>query len=210
MTRSAFSTSEASAWPDPTPDPTHPETIVNPVTGDRMTILHPSHQSLGHYAKIQFDLPPGAKGSPLHYHTAMAETFTVLKGCLEMEVGQKGNRRSLQSGESIQVPAGMHHSFCNASEEWVTFTTENRPAAGFEQFIRGLYGLAIDGKVNAEGMPTNLLQLAMLLKLSDTIPVGMPPLLFHGLINSLVWVAQRFKVETSLLKYWPDKGAEIQ
>lgn len=197
MTSSNFSTHE-----EPFSTLANPETIVNPVTGDHMTILHPSHQSQGSYAKICFDLPPGAQGSPLHYHTTMDETFTVLKGCLEMEVGQEGNRRNLQPGESLQVPAGMHHSFCNTSNDWVTFTTENRPAAGFERFIRGLYGLAINGKVNPEGMPTNLLQLAVLLKLSDTIPVGIPPLLFKLLINSLVWVAQVLNVETSLLKYW--------
>jgi quercetin dioxygenase-like cupin family protein len=186
------------------------EVIVNPITGDRMTLLHPSHQSQGRYAKIRFDLPPGAKGSPLHYHTQMDETFTVLNGCLEMEVGQKGNRRLLQSGESLHVTAGMHHSFCNSSSDWVIFTTENRPAPGFERFIRGLYGLAIDGKVNAAGMPTNLLQLAVLLKLSDTIPVGVPLPLFKRLVSTLAWVAQRFNVETSLLKYSHETERSMQ
>lgn len=186
------------------------ETIVNPITGDRMTFVQPSHQHQGQYAKIRFNLPPGAKGSPLHYHTKMDETFTVFSGCLEMEVGQKGNRRSLQAGESLQVPAGMHHSFCNSSSDWVTFTTENRPAGGFEQFLRGLYGLAIDGKVNAAGMPTNLFQLAVLLKLSDTVPVGVPLPVFNLLINTLVWVAPLFQVESSLLKYWhtPEKNGQ--
>jgi quercetin dioxygenase-like cupin family protein len=209
MTYSAFSTHEESASPQSTAELTNPEIIVNPVTGDRMTILYPSHQSQSGYAKIQFDLPPGAKGSPLHYHTEMEETFTVLEGCLEMELGRKGIRRNLRSGESVHVPAGMHHSFCNTSQDWVTFTTENRPAAGFERFIRGLYGLAIDGKVNSEGMPTNLLQLAVLLKLSDTVPVGVPLLLFKRLINALVWVAQIFKVETSLLKYWHENDGGL-
>ncbi|MBW4647020.1 MAG: cupin domain-containing protein [Goleter apudmare HA4340-LM2] len=192
ITSSAFSTHE----------PTNPEMIVNPVTGDRMTFLHTSQQSQGADAKIRFDLPPGAKGSPLHYHTAMHETFTVVKGRLDMEVGQKGNWRSLQSGESVRMPPGMHHSFCNRSEDWVTFTTENQPATGFEQFIRGLYGLASDGKVNPDGMPTNLLQLAILLKLSDTIPVGIPRLLYSLLINSLSAIAQVLNVKQSLRKYW--------
>jgi mannose-6-phosphate isomerase-like protein (cupin superfamily) len=186
------------------------ETIMNPVTGDRMTILQPAHDSQGRYAKICFDLPPGAKGSPLHYHTKMDETFTVLKGCLTMEIEQKGNIRILNPGESLQVPAGTHHSFCNPSSDWVTFTTENSPATGFEQFIRGLYGLAIEGQVNAEGMPTNFLQLAVLLKLSDTIPVGIPPILFQSLINPLVWIARRLQVETSLLKYWPQAEGRLQ
>ena len=186
------------------------ETITNPVTGDRMTILQPAHESQGHYAKICFDLPPGAKGSPLHFHTKMNETFTVLKGCLTMEVGEKDHIHRLQAGESLQVPAGMPHSFCNTSSDWVTFTTENSLAAGFEQFIQGLYGLAIDGQVNAEGMPRNLLQLAVLLKLSDTIPVGMPPALFQTLINALVWVAQQFQVDTALLKYWTQAEGKLK
>ncbi|AKG24365.1 cupin [Calothrix sp. 336/3] len=185
-----------------TPEPSNLETIVNPVTGDCMTFLHNAQESQGNYAKIRFDLPSGAKGSPLHYHTAMHETFTVLTGCLDMEIGEKGNWRKLQSGESIQVPPGMHHSFCNNSQDWVTFTTENRPPTGFEKFIRGLYGLAIDNKVNPEGMPKNLLQLAILLKLADTIPVGIPPFIFHLLINTLVGIARIFNVERSLLKYW--------
>ncbi len=180
----------------------NPEVIVNPVTGDRMTILASSHQSQGRYAKIQFDLPPGAKGSPLHYHSEMEETFTVLKGSLVMEVGENAERRILQAGERLTILPGTHHSFCNTSDDWVTFTTENLPAAGFEQFIRGLYGLAIDGKVNAEGMPTNLLQFAILLKLSDTLPVDIPPFLFRLLLGSLARLAQLLQVEASLLKYW--------
>ncbi len=125
-----------------------------------------------------------------------------IKGYLEMELGQKGNQQIMLPNESAIVPAGMHHSFCNNSNDWVTFTTENSPADGFERFIRGLYGLAIDDKVNSKGMPTSLLQLAVLLKLSDTIPVGIPPIVFQLVINTLVWIAQVFNVNRSLGKYW--------
>ncbi|MBW4624983.1 MAG: cupin domain-containing protein [Brasilonema octagenarum HA4186-MV1] len=179
-----------------------PEVIVNPVTGDRMTILHSSIRSDGTYAKIRFDLPPGAKGSPLHYHTKMSETFTVLQGCLEMEVGRKGNRRILRAGERLHVPAGMHHSFRNTSDEWVTFTSENRPGEQFEQFIRGMFGLATDGKVDREGMPTNLLHLALLLKKADTILVGPPVVVQKVLISTLVQIGNWLDVERSLVKYW--------
>ncbi|MBW4689917.1 MAG: cupin domain-containing protein [Komarekiella atlantica HA4396-MV6] len=167
-----------------------------------MTILQSSHESSGKYAKIRFDLPPGAKGSPLHYHTNMSETFTVLKGCLEMEVGCKGNKRTLQAGESIHVPALTHHSFCNTSNDWVAFTSENQPAGQFEQFIRGMFGLAIDGKVNHEGMPTNLLYFALLLKKADTILVGPPLIVQKLLVNTLVWIAHQLGAEQPLLKYW--------
>lgn len=199
---------------DPTIAPmlAHLEQIDNPVTGDRMTILqsslHSSHEQDKACAKIRFDLPPGAKGSPLHYHTRMTETFTVLSGCLEMEIGQKGSRCTLQVGERVSVPAGMHHSFRNASEDWVTFTSENQPAEGFEQFIRGMFGLAIDGKVNRDGMPTNLLHFVLLLKKADIVLVGLPRILQTLFIGALLQIAQVLGTERSLVKYWnqPDQG----
>ncbi|MBD2452125.1 cupin domain-containing protein [Nostoc sp. FACHB-152] len=168
-----------------------------------MTILE-SGQA---YAKIRFDLPPHAKGSPLHYHTRMSETFTVLEGFLEMEFAQQGNRKTLYAGESLHIPAGVHHSFHNPSNDWVAFTTENSPATGFEQFIRGMYGLAIDGQVNHEGMPTNLLHLALLLKKADLVIVGIPLFLQTLLINLLLRLAQAMKTERSLAKYW-NQGAK--
>ncbi len=178
-----------------------PELIVNPVTGDRMIILQSSQTSQGNYAKIRFDLPPGAKGSPLHVHTQMSENFTVLKGELEMEVGKKG-WRILRTGESVHVPPGTPHSFRNSSNDWVTFTSENRPSQGFEQFIRGMFGLAIDGKVNAEGMPTNLLQFALLLQKADLILVGPSAGLQKLMIAFFVQVGKALSVERSLMKYW--------
>jgi quercetin dioxygenase-like cupin family protein len=187
-----------------------PETIVNPVTGDRMTILYSSLQHDGSYAKIRFDLPPGSEGSPLHYHNSMNETFTVLEGCLEMEVDAKGNRRLLKAGEQLHIPAGTHHSFRNASTEWVTFTSENRPAGEFEQFIRGMFGLAIVGKVNAKGMPTNVFHLALLLKKADTVLVGIPPILQNLLIGALVAVGNWLGVERSLTQYWNCNSEQLE
>ena len=182
--------------------------IVNPVTGDHMTILHSTRSNGEAYAKMRFDLPPGAKGSPLHYHTKMSETFTVLRGCLEMEVGQKG-RRTLRTGESLHIPAGTHHSFHNASDDWVTFTSENQPAGQFEQFIRGMFGLAIDGQVNREGMPTNLLHLALLLKKADTILVGPPLVVQKLLVGTLVQIANLLRTERSLVKYWDNSDERL-
>jgi hypothetical protein len=51
-------------------------------------------------------------------------------------------------------------------------------------------------------MPKNLLQLAILLKQADTIPVGVPMILFRLVINTLVGIAQFLNVERSLHKYW--------
>ncbi|RCJ15159.1 cupin [Nostoc sp. ATCC 43529] len=175
--------------------------IENPVTGDRMTILRSTYDTNGEYVKFLFQLPPGSQGSPLHYHDTKTEIFEVLRGSLEMEVGEKGNIRVLQPGEVLQVPAGMHHSFRNTSDDWVTFTSEVRPAGEFEHFIRSLYGLAINNKVNKEGMPTNLLQFALLIKKADTIIVGPPMFVQKLIVTVLATIAHFLKVDKSLVKY---------
>ncbi|MBH8551209.1 cupin domain-containing protein [Nostocaceae cyanobacterium CENA357] len=177
------------------------EQIENPVTGDRMTILCSTHDSNGEYVKFQFELPPGSQGSPLHYHDTITETFEVLSGSLEMQFGESGNIKVLRPGEILQVPPGLQHSFRNASEDWVTFISVVRPAGDFEHFLRSLYGLAINGKVNKEGAPTNLLQFALLIEKADTIVVGLPVFLQKLMIKVLATVARLLRVEKSLAKY---------
>lgn len=185
-----------------------PEQIENPVTGDRMTVLCSTHDSNGKSFKAQFNLPPGSNGSPLHYHNHLTETFEVLSGSLEMEVGAKGNIKILRPGEIVYVPAGTPHSFRNTSEEWVTFVSEVRPAGEFEQFIRAMYGLAIDAKVNKEGMPTNPLQLALVIQKADLVFVGLPLFVQKLIIGTLAGIARLLGVERSLVKYWKAEQKE--
>lgn len=178
------------------------QVIINPVTGDRMTILCSTADSNGEYFRVQFDLPPGAKGSPLHYHGSMHETFEVVRGSLNMELCEKGNRKTLRTGDKVYVYPGMYHSFWNESHDWVTFISEMRPAGNFEQFIKAWYGLAGEGKVNKDGVPTNLLQLALIVQKSDTIFVGQPPFLQKLVLNILAKIARIFKLDRTIVKYW--------
>lgn len=172
------------------------EQIENPVTGDRMTILCSTRNSHGQHFKAQHSLPPGANGAPLHYHNTLTETFEVLSGSLEMELGERGNIKTLQPGEVVYVPARMHHSFRNRSHDWVTFVSEVRPPGEFEQFIRAMYGLGIDGKVNQEGMPTNPLHLALVIQKADLVLVGQPVFLQKLIVSNLAWLARLLGVET--------------
>lgn len=173
-------------------------TMRNPVTGDRMT---PLCQQAG-YLKNQFQLPPGSQGSPLHYHTRMWERFTVLEGELQMQVGSLPSLQSLKAGESLMIPPRLHHSFCNVSEDWVTFQSENYPAGEFHRFLQGLYGLAQEGKVNAEGTPTNPFYLGILLSYADTTLVGTPRWLQQSLIGVLASLGRLAGLEADLLAYW--------
>ncbi|MEH2258224.1 cupin domain-containing protein [Nostoc sp.] len=154
-----------------------------------MMILRSINDTNGEYVKFRFELPPGSQGSLLHYHDTKTEIFEVLSGSLEMEVAKKENIKVLQPGEILQVPAGLYHSFRNASDNWLTFTPEVRWPGEFEHFLRSLFGLAIDAKVNKEGTPTNILQFALLIKKADTIVVGSPVFLQKLTIGVLVRIA---------------------
>jgi hypothetical protein len=52
-----------------------------------------------------------------------------------------------------------------------------------------LFGLAIDGNVNPEGMPTNLLQVALLIQQADLILVGSPRVVQTLLFGTLAKLA---------------------
>ncbi|OKH52906.1 hypothetical protein NIES2130_31295 [Scytonema sp. HK-05] len=173
-----------------------PEPIQNPVTGECLTVLCSTRDSDGERLLLRFDLPPKATSVPSHYHLTITETFEVLNGELEMELSEKRNRMTLRPGEVVPVPPGMHHSFWNASDEWVTFTTLVQPAAEFEKFIKGMYTMA------RNGVSANLLQFALLVEKSDSILVN-HPLFLQKLIGAvLIPIAHLLKVEQSLSKYW--------
>ena len=176
--------------------------IENPVTGDSMVVLQSTHESGGNSFTAKFTLPPGSHGTPLHYHNNLLETFEVLSGALEMELGEKGNIKVLLPGEVVYVPAGMYHSFRNSSENEVVFVSSVHPAGEFEQFIRAMYGLAIDGKVNPSGMPKNLLHFALVIQKADLVIVGLPVFIQKVIIGSLAALARLLGMEHSLRKYW--------
>lgn len=93
---------------------------------------------------VEFEnvLAPGAKGPEPHVHVIQKETFHVKSGKMIARVN--GEERILGEGESIEIPAGIVHSFSNGS------TTEplvNRivvePALNFQWYIMEAAKLAI-------------------------------------------------------------------
>jgi mannose-6-phosphate isomerase-like protein (cupin superfamily) len=51
---------------------------------------------------------PGA-GAPLHLHTDDDEVLIVLEGTLDVRLGEE--RRLVEAGHTISIPAGLPHSF---------------------------------------------------------------------------------------------------
>lgn len=135
------------------------DSVVNPVTGERLTFLETSRQTDGEYCLIEATVRPKGFVAAKHVHPYQSERFEVLSGTLTMTVGRK--KVDLRPGESYAVEPGASHKFANEGETDVRFTCEVRPALSFEELIETMYGLAADGKTNKKGMP-NPLRLAVI------------------------------------------------
>ncbi len=135
------------------------QTIENPVIGDRIVFRKTAQETNGELLELEIFAQPAAGGPPVHIHPNSEETFTVLKGSLDASVGGKAMR--VGEGETLIVAAGVAHTWWNSSDSEAHVLVQFTPASRMETFLETFYGLAKDGKTNAEGVPA-FLQLAVI------------------------------------------------
>jgi len=102
------------------------DSLVNPVTGERLLFELTSHDTDGEHTRFE----------------------TIV------ELGRE--KVVLGEGASVQIDAGTAHRFWNAGDDVLRFTAEVRPSLAFESLIETMFGLAADGKTNRESMPNPL------------------------------------------------------
>jgi len=149
------------------------DTIVNPVTGERLVFRKTSRETGGQAVVIETFVQPNGFVAAAHVHPSQEERFEVLRGSVGFKIGRK--KLVAGPGQRLTVPAGTPHKFWNAGEEEAHFVCEVRPALKFESLIETMFGLATDGKTNRKGMP-NPLQLAVIANAHfDTVQLPFPP-----------------------------------
>lgn len=82
------------------------------VLGARINILASSEET-GSYAVIEFTVPAGFPGAPLHHHEKMVESFYIVEGSLDLLVD--GEVRTTAAGEFALIPTGVVHGYRNSS-----------------------------------------------------------------------------------------------
>ena len=135
------------------------DTLVNPVTKERMTFLKTAAETGGDYVLIELNAAPGGVVAAAHVHPAQTETFEVLSGTLGAKIGR--TKVEAKAGDVVVVEPRTAHKWWNAGEDELVFRCEVRPALQFEQLIETMFGLAADGKTNKKGMP-NPIRLAVI------------------------------------------------
>ena len=139
------------------------ELLENPVTGETIRVLESTAEVFrGHYALRPHGEIPGE-----HSHPGREQRITVLSGALHVRVD--GEHRVIRAGETALVPLGARHFQWNPSDVEAVVIEELRPAGRIHDFFRVLFGLARDGRTDANGYPPLVLAAALFAEFGDSI-----------------------------------------
>jgi quercetin dioxygenase-like cupin family protein len=126
-----------------------PRAIHNPVTG--VTIREFADDREG----AEVVLAPGSTGPAAHVHPEIEERFEVLAGQPTFRVD--GRERALDPGADIWVSPGTSHSFRNDGDAVARIRVRTVPdSETLGRVVATLFGLAAEGKTDADGRPAPL------------------------------------------------------
>ena len=77
------------------------------------------------------ELVPAGKAEVAHRHTAASQVFVILAGTARMRLD--GRTLDLATGDSLHVPAGVLHQFCNDGVEPVRFLVITAPRRAWDR-----------------------------------------------------------------------------
>jgi len=166
----------------------------HPGMGMRWEITRSTEETGGEVFESTHWYDAGEPGPPVHVHPDTDDTFAVVDGTLE--VCMDGEWRSVRAGEAATVPAGVPHTFRNASDETAKVKVTMRPAGRSEAFFRDMHRLIQEGKIKRlpPKDPRSAIYAAMLIgEYPDHIRSVKPP---NGVFKALAVVgrALRFKL----------------
>jgi quercetin dioxygenase-like cupin family protein len=88
--------------------------------------------------------PPGRRGPDPHVHHHHFDSFWVLEGQLELEIGPDLEPRTLPAGGFALVPCDVLHSFHNPGPGAARFLNLHAPGLGFEEYLRSGFTAPFD------------------------------------------------------------------
>ena len=97
----------------------------------------------GALALVQWDIPPGTPGPPVHIHHGATETFYVLDGEVAFRRGL--DTVGAGAGEALHIPAGLPHTMTNVGSTHARVLELYAPGALLE-LIREIGGLLGSGR----------------------------------------------------------------
>jgi mannose-6-phosphate isomerase-like protein (cupin superfamily) len=114
--------------------------IVNPLSGEQITILRSAADTAGAVLDWELLLAPGGRVPSSHAHPEQTETFTVVAGRMKFRVGWR--RLIAVPGQTVRVPPGTVHHFANAGSVPARMVVESRPALAMEELLETAAAMA--------------------------------------------------------------------
>lgn len=148
--------------------------IENPAQGDTIIFRRTAEDTGGELLEFDMLIEPVASGPPRHVHPNAEEYFEVLSGKVHAKIGDKTYH--FDQGNSFTVSPGIAHAWWNEGNEQAKVKVRLRPATHMEEFLRTWYGLAKDGKMNDNGIPSIWQLAATSREYLDSVHLANPPL----------------------------------
>jgi mannose-6-phosphate isomerase-like protein (cupin superfamily) len=125
--------------------------IVNPLSGEQITILRTAAETAGTVLDWELLLAPGGRVPSSHAHPEQTETFTVIEGRMRFRVGWR--RLIVTSGQTVRVPPGTVHHFANAGSTPALVSVESRPALAMEELLETAAAMAQEQHAARRALP---------------------------------------------------------
>jgi quercetin dioxygenase-like cupin family protein len=167
------------------------QTLINPVSGERITFRTTAAQTNGELVAIDLELPPAARVPGwLHLQPLQTERFEVVSGRMRFRVRRE--RVFAGPGDVLLVPAGVPHDFANAGDETARVRVEIRPALKMEQLFETAVALAEQGRTMMGGIPKPLDLALFTREFEQEVQAAFPPRWLQRLaLAPLAWLANR-------------------
>jgi mannose-6-phosphate isomerase-like protein (cupin superfamily) len=101
--------------------------------GERYIIRTPSEETNGAYSMLEVTANP-RNGVPMHIHENEEEHFIILEG--KALVANGDSRAEVGAGSSITIGKGIHHAWCNPSEDTPLHMLVLFTPGGLEELFR--------------------------------------------------------------------------
>jgi mannose-6-phosphate isomerase-like protein (cupin superfamily) len=170
------------------------QTLVNPVSGERITFRRVAAVTNGELLAIDLELPPGGRvPGGLHIHPVQEERFEIVSGRLRLRIGRLGRKRVVAGpGEVVVVPPGLRHDFANVGDVDVVVRVEVRPALEMERLFETAVALAEQGRTLRNGIPKPLDLALFVREFAQEVRGAFPPFwLQRPVLAPLAWIAGR-------------------
>jgi quercetin dioxygenase-like cupin family protein len=166
-----------------------PDVIVNPLSGERITITATAADT-GGVLEWELLLAPGGRVPSSHAHPEQEECFTVLDGWMRFRVG--GRRVTAGPGDTVLVPPGTVHHFANAGPRPARVAVQTWPALSMLQLLETAAAMARAQHAAARRMPSPVDMALFMRDFEREVRAPyLPAALVRAVIRSAAWLARR-------------------